>query len=471
MAKNIPEYPSDRTWFAGRRVLVVGLARSGLAAIRLLKRLDAQPEAVDSKPRAQLEKTFDTYGQPGCPCFFGVDPIPLLARADAVVISPAVPAESQLVATAQAQGLPVIGELELGYLAAAQRIVAVSGTNGKTTTVTLLGQMLAEAGKHTAVCGNIGYPLSAAVLEAPEDAYLVTEVSSFQMETARAWHAPVAMLLNITPDHLNRHHTMDAYAGLKYRLFLNQTREDTAVLNRDDALCRSARGHTSARVFWFSGADAVDDGAYATGGDILVARGGRAVRVCGVDELLIPGRHNVMNALAACAAAAALGLPPAAIAAALRAFPGVEHRIEFVDVVDGIRYLNDSKGTNPDATMRAVEAMSRPTVIILGGQEKDTPFEEMAAFIKASGLIRHAVVMGETADSIARCLRAAGFARITRADSLEDAVLAARDFSTAGGAVLLSPACASFDMFEDYEERGREFKRIVRALDGVRSPR
>ncbi len=433
---------------------------------RLLKSLHALPIVTDSKTGEQLAKTLVEHGKPDCPCFFGADPLPLLDDVDALVISPAVPIDSPLVQRALAMDIPVISELELGYLVSKGPVSAVTGTNGKTTTVTLLGHMLDAAGRANHICGNVGYPISDAVLAAGLGDDLIAEVSSFQLESTHAFHPRVAVLLNITPDHLNRHHTMDAYTRLKYRVFARQTAEDVAVLNADDPLCQAAQVHTRARVHWFSSAHKVNNGAFVSEDTIWLAQDGQEALVCRVQELLIPGQHNVMNALAATAAAGALAVPVPAIAHALRAFTGVEHRIEFVAEIDGVRYLNDSKGTNPESTMRAIEAMDRPTVILLGGQDKGTPFDQLAAAIRHSAFVRHAVLLGETAQEIGRCLSVEGFDSITHAASLQEAVLLARDLAGDGYTVLLSPACASFDMFEDYEQRGRMFKDIVRNLPG-----
>lgn len=464
------QFPADAAWFAGKRVMVVGLARSGYAAIRLLHALHAQPIVVDSKTEGQLAKTLVEHGRPSCPCFFDVDPLPLLSDLDAVVISPAVPIDGSLVREAAAKSIPVIGELELGYLASGSPIVAVTGTNGKTTTVTLLGCMLSAAGRTHFVCGNIGYPLSEAVCEAGDGDELVVEVSSFQLETTHAFHPRVAVLLNITPDHLNRHYTLDAYIKLKYHVFDRQTQGDIAVLNADDSLCFSAQRYTRAAIHWFSMFHPVADGAFTGDGTIWLARNGQYEAVCEVSELLVPGRHNVMNALAATAAAGAVGVSATAIAQALRSFSGVEHRIEFVTEIDGIRYLNDSKGTNPESTMRAIEAMDRPTVILLGGQDKGTPFAELASCIKRTRLIRHAVLLGETAQHIGQCLAQEGYGEVSYANSLGDAVHIARDHASDRYTVLLSPACASFDMFDDYEHRGRVFKDLVRQMTEGQRP-
>ncbi len=462
---------SDAAWFSGKRVMVVGLARSGYAAVRLLQHLDAFPIVIDCKTQEQLAKTLGKHGTPGCPCFFGVDPLPLLSGMEAVVISPAAPINAPLVLHAQANGIPVIGELELGFLASKGQVTAITGTNGKTTTVTLLGEILKAAGRTAHVCGNIGYPISAAAMDAQASDDLVVEVSSFQLETAFAFHPKVAVLLNITPDHLNRHGDMATYTALKYHLFVNQTAQDVTVLNADDPLCVAAQAHTRAQVHWFSMQKAVRDGAYADAGMIWLARNGKHEAVCRTADLLIPGRHNVMNALAAVATAGALGVPAQSIAKALREFTGVEHRIEFVLEIDGVRYLNDSKGTNPDSTMRAVEAMDRATVILLGGQDKGTSFRDLASCIRQSPWIRHAVLIGETAKDIEVSLKELDFTAISRAGNLQDAVQIARKHAAPGSAVLLSPACASFDMFDDYEQRGRIFKDIVRSLAaGISTP-
>ncbi len=340
-------------------------------------------------------------------------------------------------------------------------LVAVSGTNGKTTTVSLLGEIFTQAGRVTHVAGNIGYPLSAAVKRAKEDDLMVAEVSSFQLETVGGFHPCSAALLNITPDHLDRHVSMKAYEGLKLSLFSNMGSQDRAVLNMDDPKVRAMAPEIKADIRWFSSSGEVPEGAMQKDGWIVLKSRGETRKVCEVSALKIPGRHNIENALAAAAVAFGMGVPAPVIAYALKGFKGVEHRIEYVTEIRGVRFLNDSKGTNPDSTIKAVESMKAPAILIAGGYDKEVPFDTLAKSVISSGFIRGAVLTGATRDKIRKALLEAGFTAIVTAPDLKQAVRSAMDMAEPGYSVLFSPACASFDMFRDYEERGRVFKQLV----------
>ncbi len=447
-----------------KRVLVVGMARSGVAAAQLLLSHGAVPLLSDTKPAEAFGEELASLRGTACEFHLGEDPAPLLAKCDQVVISPGVPVDAPVVRAARENGIPLIGELELAYSLLQGDVLAISGTNGKTTTVTLLGKMFENAGHVTYVAGNIGYPLSAVALTNKKRDVIVAEVSSFQLETVKTFHPIVAALLNITEDHLNRHGTMEQYIRMKQRLFENQTAQDVAVLNMDDPVLFRMADKLKARVAFFSRTQSVQNGACIEGGKIVWRWDGETKAICDADQVLIPGPHNLENALAATAMAASRGVPAAVIRHTLLSFTGVEHRIEKVRVLDGITYINDSKGTNVDSTVKAVQSMKAPTVIILGGYDKHTDFSPLCAEIAATRWIEQAVVIGETAAQITKALAAAGYRRVTQAYSMEDAVLKARKLAVPGGNVLLSPACASFDMFRDYEQRGQVFKEIVNAL-------
>ncbi len=447
-----------------KRVLLVGMARSGIAAAELLLSHGAIPILYDAKKAESFGKELAPLRGTACEFHLGEDPFLLMENADLVVISPGVPIDSPIAKAARENGIPLIGELELGYSLSQGELLAVSGTNGKTTTVTLLGKMFENAGRITHVAGNIGYPLSAAVLNSKKGDVIVAEVSSFQLESIKTFHPCVAALLNITEDHLNRHGTMEQYIRMKQRIFENQTEDDIAVLNMEDPVLFKMADKIKARVAFFSRTREVENGACVENGKIIWRWDGIVKPICDADQILIPGPHNLENALAATAMASARGVPPAVIRHTLQSFTGVEHRIEKVRVLEGITYINDSKGTNVDSTIKAVQSMKAPTVLILGGYDKHTDFMPLCREMLASGMIRHTVVMGETARQITQTLEEAGYQNITQAFSLEDAVQKARSFAVSGGNVLLSPACASFDMFQDYEERGRIFKQIVNAL-------
>ena len=452
--------------YEGKRVLVVGLARSGVAAARLLCKHGAQVTVNDSKTREQLGDVLAPLdGLPlnwalGCPA------AEALSGQEVLVLSPGIPDSVPFVKAAREAGMYVIGEVELAFQLAPGEMVAVTGTNGKTTTVSLLGEIFRNAGKVTHVVGNIGYPYSLAALESRKEDVIVCEISSFQMETADTFHPRVAALLNITEDHLNRHGDMATYTAMKMRVFRNQTAEDVAVFNADDPALAPLISQVKSQVMRFSRKEEVSQGAFVRDGKVILRWQGEEKPVCDAAEIRIPGPHNLENALAATCVAAAMGVPAPVIRHSLRTFPGVEHRIEFVRELDGVRYINDSKGTNVDSTIKAVQTMTRPTAIILGGYDKHCDFTPMVKEMLASPMIREVVLIGVTAAQIDVTLRREGFPEraIHHAETLEDAIAQCRALSGHGWNVLLSPACASFDMFADYEARGRIFKELVNAL-------
>ena len=447
-----------------KRILVVGMARSGIAAAELLHRHGAVAVLSDRKKEDAFGTELDVLRSIGCEFRLGEDPVAVLEACDGLVISPGVPITAPVVKAAQEAGKPVVGELELAASLLQGDMVAISGTNGKTTTTTLLGKIFENAGRTTHVAGNIGYPLSAVAMESKPEDVSVVEVSSFQLESIETFHPHVAALTNITEDHLNRHGTMEEYIRLKKRLFENQTAEDFAVLNLDDPTLAAMADDLKGQVAFFSRTQPVENGAFVEDGQIVWQWNGARRIICETDRILIPGPHNLENALTATAMACAMGVPAPVIRHTLLTFTGVEHRIEKARVFQGVTYINDSKGTNVDSTIKAVQSMKAPTVILLGGYDKHTDFMPMCREIAATRWIEQVVVMGETARQIREQLEEAGFTAITQAYSLQDAVEKARALAVPGGNVLLSPACASFDMFRDYEERGRIFKEIVNAL-------
>ena len=446
------------------RVLVVGMARSGIAAAKLLLRHGAVPLFNDTQSADAFGHDLDAFLHTPCEFHLGEDPVSLLPICDLVVISPGVPLDSPIVTQAEGRGIPLIGELELAFSLLKGRVIAVTGTNGKTTTVSLLGELFANAGHTVHVGGNIGFPLSAIAIDSKESDIVVTEVSSFQLETIRTFRPETAALLNITEDHLNRHTTMDAYIALKKRVFENQAEDDLAVLNYDDLMVRGLSVQLRPKVAWFSRNNAVDNGICLRDDTIVSVTDGKQTPICSADEIRIPGPHNLENAMAGAAIGIAYGVAPEVIRETLRTFTGVEHRTETVRTVHGVTYINDSKGTNVASTLKAVQSMTRLTVIILGGYDKHTDFDDLATVIAKSDFIYHAVLLGETAGQIAHSLSVNGFHTFTHARNLENAVYKAADKALPGGNVLFSPACASFDMFRDYEHRGAVFKDIVNRL-------
>ena len=451
--------------YENKRVLVVGMARSGIAAAQLLRANGAVVTVNDTKTEEELGSALDVLDGLQLERKFGCAAEELLEGKDILVISPGIPVTADFVVRAREMGICVTGELELASQLSRGTLVAVTGTNGKTTTVSLLGEIFRNAGKVTHVVGNIGYPFSLAALVSRKEDVLVCEVSSFQMETADSFHPHVALLTNITEDHLNRHGTMEVYTEMKMRMFRRQTAEDFAVFNADDPGLHGLSRQVRSQVLKFSRKKEVRDGAFVRDGMIVFRFGGEEKTVCRTEEVRIPGPHNLENALGAVCCAAVLNIPIPVIRHSLRTFRGVEHRIESVRVLDGVEYFNDSKGTNVDSTLKAVETMTKPTVLILGGYDKHACFDPLSRLImEKQDIIRETVLIGETAPQIEESLQRAGYDHILRAGTLKEAVELCRQVAGDGWNVLLSPACASFDMFRDYEERGRVFKKIVLGL-------
>ncbi|HOB20319.1 MAG TPA: UDP-N-acetylmuramoyl-L-alanine--D-glutamate ligase [Candidatus Atribacteria bacterium] len=451
--------------FTGKTALVAGLARSGVSAAKLLYRLGARVIVNDIKKEAELEDLVtDLKSSIDCEFVLGIQPDEAAEQADLIVLSPGVPTDLPYIIKARKSGKEVIGEIELAYRLCKAPIAAITGTNGKTTTTALVGEIFKAAGLRTHVLGNIGVPFTGSVMDIlPTDA-VSAEISSYQLETIDTFKPKVAVILNITEDHLNRHKTMEKYIEAKLSITRNQDEDDSLVINADDKILSEISLDTKARIFRFSRKQVLSAGAWVEDNEIIVDIGKGRVKICEADEVAIPGAHNLENALAAALAASLMGVRPEAVSTALRTFPGVEHRIEKVDTIDGVTFYNDSKGTNPDAAIKAIEAMKGPTVLIAGGYDKHNTFDE---FIQAFGdKVRAMVVLGETAEKIATTAKQMGFTEVYRVKSIEEAVNTAFKLSSPGYNVLLSPACASWDMFRDFEERGRVFKEAVKALRG-----
>lgn len=450
--------------FEGKKVLVCGMARSGVSAAQCLYELGARVTISDSKAEEKLAEALQPLEGMDIRRCLGDQAQPAdLESYDLAVTSPGIPLQAPILRAVQAAGVPLIGELELGAQVSRAPLYAVTGTNGKTTTTTLIGEIFRNLGKTTYVVGNIGYPFTACALQCGEEDVAVAEVSSFQLETITTFHPHIAVMCNITEDHLNRHGTMEEYIRVKERIFENMGQGDYAVLNLDDPIVRGMAERIPCAPAFFSRRQEVETGAYLEGEEVVFSLNGHKKRVLRADEIRIPGEHNLENALAATALAMLAGVPAPVVRHTLKTFPGVEHRIETVRTVEGVTYINDSKGTNVDASIRAVRAMKAPTVLLAGGYDKHTDFLPLAREILASK-IHTVVVLGDTAEQIERALRAVGFESILHAKTFAEAVLLARSCAREGENVLLSPACASFDMFQDYEERGRVFKEIVSRL-------
>lgn len=448
------------------KALVVGMARSGIAAAKLLVFRGATAVVNDTKAWEQFEGGLKELEVPGVEFRLGEDPVPILNEGvEAVILSPGVPVSAPVVRAARERGIPVLGELEYAYRESCGYLAAITGTNGKTTTTTLLSEIFKNNGKRVHTVGNIGNPYSGEVPGMRPEDVTVCEVSSFQMETAEQFHPNVAAVLNISEDHLNRHGTMEVYISMKKRVFQNCTGNDSVVLNYDDPETRAMLTDVKCRVVWFSTQGPVPFGAFVRDGVIVYGSENSVVPVCPAQDLKIPGRHNLANALAATAMAMASGVPAAVVRNTLRHFEGVEHRIEFTREISGVKFWNDSKGTNVDSTIQAVRAMDRPAVLIAGGYDKHTDFTPMVQEILKSQ-VEKVVLIGDTAQQIADTLEKCGFTAYEHCGyDFDFAIRRAYELAREGGSVLLSPACASFDMFSDYESRGREFKRIVKDLE------
>ena len=447
-----------------QKALVLGMARSGAAAARLLLARGCEVTICDVKPREQFAGALDDLDVPGVHWHLGEeDPLPLIEGMDALIVSPGIPDTHPAVVRARELGVEVMGELEYAYRESTGTLLAVTGTNGKTTTSTLLGEIFKNAGRRTWVVGNIGAPYAQAVLKMRAGDVTVCEVSSFQLETVSQFHPSVAAVLNVTEDHLNRHGTMENYTALKERVFANCREGDFVVLNYDNAITRAMAAHTRAKVVWFSRSGEAPSGALARDGRVVFVDDGGERAVCDASEIYIPGPHNLENALAATAMALSAGVPAPVVRHTLRAFQGVEHRLEFVRELDGVRYINDSKATNPDAAIRGIRAMERDTLLIGGGYDKQNEFDEWIESFE--GKVRRLVLIGQTREKIAACAARHGFSAVTLCGSLREAVDFCAGEARDGEAVLLSPACASWGDFVNYEERGKLFKQYVLGLE------
>ncbi len=448
----------------GKHVLVVGMARSGIAATKLLCAHGAKVRISDMRPEADFGGALEELRMPGVEFRLGEQSETLLSGIDLLLISPGVPIDSPVVLKARQMGIEVAGELEVALRFAKGTLIAITGTNGKTTT-TLVGEIMKNAGKLTHVVGNIGSPVAAIADETKGSDVIVCEVSSFQLESVATFHPDICAILNISEDHLYRHGTMQNYIAHKARIFENQNAADTLVLNYDDAVLRQLTQPIESQLIWFSRTQTPSVGAFVQDEHIVFGAGDAAQKVCPVSEIGIPGAHNLENALAATAIAASAGVPLPVIRHTLRTFQGVEHRLEFIRTLDGVDYINDSKGTNVDSTQKAIEAMQKPTVLMLGGRNNDADFAELGKIVKRSPLIERVVLLGEAAPRLQEALDAAGYKNYTHAGmDFLGALLLAQSMAKPGMNVLLSPACKSFDMFKDYEERGRVFKQLVSEL-------
>jgi UDP-N-acetylmuramoylalanine--D-glutamate ligase len=444
-----------------KRVLVVGLGKSGLAAARLLKARGARVTVSDARP-AMLIAELPMLLDEGYMVEAGSHGLLTFRRQDLIVVSPGVPTSTPELKQVRAMGMHIIGELELGAQFLQGEVIGITGSNGKTTTTTLMGEILKAAGRTTLVGGNIGRPVTELAEESSPNSWSVLEVSSFQLETVETFQPRIAMVLNITPDHLDRHGSFENYAAAKARITEFQTAEDFLVLNAEDVKAQLVAAKTKAQIYWFSAKRQIKQGAFVYGESVffIAHEGAKPEPVMPVAEIPLAGAHNVENVLAAVCAARLAGVESSVIRAAVAAFKAVEHRLEFVRELAGVRYYNDSKATNVDATVKAVEAFAGGVWLILGGKDKDSDYATMSELLRER--VKRVITIGSAAEKIERQL--AGVVKIERAETLERAVVLAHAEAGAGDTVLLAPACASFDQFENYEHRGRVFKELVQEL-------
>ena len=445
---------------ANKRVLVVGLGQSGVASALFLKAHGARVTVSDAKPQDQLKKEIPLLLDQGIAVETGGHGDRTFREKDLIVVSPGVPVDAPPLVQARAMGEAVIGEIELAAQFFPGQLVAITGSNGKTTTTTLTGDIARAGGLQTVVGGNIGTPAISLIEGATEQTVAVLEVSSFQLETIQTFDPKIAVVLNVTPDHLDRHHTFEIYVNAKARIFENQGAGDFAVLNADDPTCEKLAGRTRAQVFWFSRKTQVERGAFVRDGRIFFRAPAGEQEIMPVAEIRLKGGHNVENVLAAVAVGVLLGCKPESIRAAVRNFKAVEHRIEYVATVGGVEYYNDSKATNVDATIKAIESFSANIHLILGGKDKGSDYSVLNDLLRQR--VKRVYTIGAAAAKIANQI--IGSAEIVPAGTLEEAVRLAAKVAKPGDIVLLAPACASFDQFRNYEHRGKVFKETVKTL-------
>ncbi|OLB33903.1 MAG: UDP-N-acetylmuramoylalanine--D-glutamate ligase [Acidobacteria bacterium 13_2_20CM_57_17] len=444
----------------GKRLLVVGLARTGVATALFCAERGAKVTATDARSENEIGDTIAPLRAAGVSLELGDHRENSFLEQDLIVPSPGVPADAPLLQAARAKGVTIWSEVELADRFLRGRLIGITGSNGKTTTTSLIDHILKNAGFSTILAGNIGTPLIARVDQTNGDSITVAELSSFQLELIETLRPNISVFLNLTPDHLDRHHTLEAYGRAKARIFENQTEADSAVLNADDP-ATTPLAPTKPQVYWFSRKQRVAQGAFVRGNEIVFRRDGQEEAVLHLKDIPLAGGHNVENVLAAVAAARLVGAQAEAIARGIRSFAGVEHRLEFVAEIVGVRYYNDSKATNVDATLKALDAFPGRILIVLGGKDKGSDYTVLQKPLREKAIL--ALLIGAAAEKIENQIT--GSVAIERAGTIERAVEIASLAARPGDVVLLAPACASFDQFQNYEHRGRVFKDLVHQLE------
>ncbi|HHU69889.1 MAG TPA: UDP-N-acetylmuramoyl-L-alanine--D-glutamate ligase [Thermoanaerobacterales bacterium] len=447
-----------------KKILVLGMARSGVASAMFLKNRGAHVVVNDKKSKSEVLQMVETLESKGIKTIVGGHPFELLDEVDFIVKSPGIPGDIPILIRAEELHIPIISEIELGYLFSRAQIIAVTGTNGKTTTTTLISEIFKNDDREVSAAGNIGMPLIQVAERISMSGFLVVEVSSFQLEHIYKFKPKISVILNITQDHLNIHKTFENYIKAKMRIFENQDENDFTILNADDEIMSSFASKTRGKVIFFSRKKELDYGVFIKNNVIVIKDENNIFPICNINELGIKGNHNIENVLAAVCVGWKSNVNLSNMVYTLKKFQGVEHRLELVDMIQGVRFINDSKGTNPDAAVKALEAVSEPIILIAGGMDKGTDFKEFVSYF--DGKVKALIVMGETADKIMNTALDSGFDSnyIIKVSKMEDAVAESFRFSSEGDCVLLSPACASWDMYESFEERGRIFKECVKLL-------
>ncbi len=449
--------------FDYNNVLVFGTGISGVAAASLLQKSKANIILYDSNSNIDKDRIISKLpnnfkGR----VVLGELSDDLIKTIDLVVLSPGVPIDHFVVNKLRELKIPIWGEVELAYAFEKGKVIAITGTNGKTTTTALVGDIFRSYFDKVFVVGNIGIPYTGSVLETSEESVTIAEISSFQLETSHKFRPSVSAILNLTPDHLDRHYTMDNYSKIKINITKNQIDDDICILNYDDNLLTNLSKDIKCNKFYFSSTNKLDTGIYLEEDNIIYSNLNKQEIVCNIKELKIFGKHNYENVMAATLIAIAANIPMENIQTVIKDFKGVEHRIEYVNIKNNVKYYNDSKGTNPEASTKAIASMQSPILLIAGGFDKGSSYDEWIRSFQ--GRVRYLVLLGQTKEKIAQAARENGFTDIILVDTLEEAVLACADKAKAGDSVLLSPACASWGMFKDYEERGNLFKEYVNKL-------
>lgn len=448
--------------FKNKHILVLGAGISGISVAAILQEIGAKVTLSDTRTRQDIKKDLSDLEKLGVILLLGSQDAKLLSGTDIIVLSPGVSIYLPLIEEAKSRGIAVISEIEVAYQLCEAPIIAITGTNGKTTTTTIIGEMMKTAYQDVVVGGNIGQALSKEVAEVSKSGIVVAEISSFQLEAALNFKPYIAAILNVTPDHLDRHRNMDTYIRMKEKLSINQREDDYIILNYDDDIVRNMANNTRAKRVFFSRKAVLSDGVFVKDNIIKINWNGQSTLVCPTSDIKIKGDHNIENALAACAVAFLAGVKVEDMAMVLRNFKGVEHRIEFVATINGVEYYNDSKATNPESAIKALEAFPGGITLIAGGRDKKTDLSLFMKLIKSR--VNNLILIGEASERFRAAALNNGITNIYDSIDLESAVQLARELAKENEVVLLSPACSSYDMFNNYEERGKAFKRFVKHL-------